>query len=158
MILVGVEGLPAPQGSKVPYMDRQGRARLREDSPGFASWRLKVAQSARLATGARRPMDGPLILDAIFRFQVPKAQAATLRRHGGVLWKSTTPDCSKLVRAVEDSLKDGGAIHDDARFSRINVAKVWVESGEGVLLRIRQLEGLPTVPVTLRDLAAAGDL
>lgn len=119
-------GDPKPQGSKTAFM-AGGKARVKErHSDTHAVWRNQVAQVARDLADAPdvpAPLDGPLILDVRFRFAMPKSRPKRIREQGSQP-KTTAPDLSKLVRALEDGLQAGGLITDDARFWNITTTKV----------------------------------
>lgn len=109
---IKVYGTPAPQGSK-KYLGRTktGRGIMAEASDDLAPWRADVMLGARLALaecGNPPAMTGPLRLDAVFTFQRPPSVKRKQRPY-----PSVPPDLSKLVRGIEDALKDAGVIADD---------------------------------------------
>lgn len=123
-------GDPKPQGSKTAF--RVGKhARVKEvNSLDHATWRNQVAQVARdLAEhdDVPAPLDGVLTLNVTFRFAMPKSRPKRIRdmvAASGYAPKTTAPDTSKLVRALEDGLQAGGLITDDARIAYLTAAKV----------------------------------
>lgn len=126
MIIV-VLGTPAPQGSKAFKGFRNGKPILVESSDKtLRPWRKAVEMAARVAaldysgpSGlAPEPFDGPLEL--LVDFTLPRPP--TVKRPYPV----TPPDLSKLVRAVEDSLKDAGVYVDDARIVKLEARKFYV--------------------------------
>lgn len=100
-----VEGIPAPQGSK--SQTRTGR--MYEASKILPAWRKAVKAAAVEALNGRPGFEKgePLTLGAAFYF--PRGKTVTRKHH------TVKPDLSKIVRAVEDSLTDAGAIHDDSQ-------------------------------------------
>lgn len=138
-----VYGTPKPQGSKVPFLDRNsGQARLKEQNEGsHRSWRNDVAAAAaqvvdELALTA--PLDGALALEVTFRFPMVRSRPKAQRRAGTVL-KTTAPDTSKLVRSIEDSMEAARLICNDARFAVVLATKVEVaDSWTGADIVIRR--------------------
>lgn len=138
-----IVGDPRPQGSKRAFV-ANGRAVVTEASgTAHASWRNQVATAARDATGLHWddvdgfPLDGALHLDVTFRFPMPKSRPKRVREIGWAL-KTTAPDTSKLVRALEDGLQAGGLIVDDARFSTVYARKLEVVGWTGAVIRIER--------------------
>ena len=115
MIEFFVPGTPRPQGSK--SISRTGH--LYESNKGLKAWRKTVEAHATLWRVKQRrwkPLDGPLWV--AFDFRLPRPKRPKDSRPIG------PPDLSKLVRAVEDGLKVGGIIKDDARIVRFDGAHV----------------------------------
>lgn len=105
-----VRGMPAPQGSKDPFIDKAGNARVRESSKAVKPWRTAV-QAAVMAVlpPGWKPLDGPLIADMVFTWPKPDTAAEW------EAWHPRYPDLDKLLRSTFDGLKQGGAWADDAR-------------------------------------------
>ncbi len=125
-------GTPKPQGSKRAFT-ANGRAMMKESGGNaFAAWRNAVADKARAeAERLGGCYDVPLRLDVTFRFPMPKSRRAALRRLG-MIPKTTAPDTSKLVRALEDGLQAGGLIRDDALIADLHAVKIEVwDNGDG---------------------------
>lgn len=101
-----VEGIPASQGSKSPGRGGKG---FYEADKKLPRWRATVTAAAVEALNGRPGFQKgePLTLGAAFYF--PRGKTVTREHH------TVTPDLSKIVRAVEDSLKVAGAIHDDSQ-------------------------------------------
>lgn len=126
-----VVGEPSPQaGTKtVPIVTKGGRKifrKITEGGVGLAPWRQAVADKAAEIAADHGCLTGPLKLDVLFRFPMPKSrgkQAQLLRS----LPKTGAPDWDKLARAVGDSLKSGGLIADDALivWALIRKVEVW---------------------------------
>ena len=142
MITFEVVGLPKPQGSKVAF-NAGGRARMKESGGAeHAAWRNQVAQVARDIAqhadvlGFIAPLDGALELSILFRFPMPASRSKATRALGEVA-KTTAPDLSKLIRAVEDSLTAAGLIADDARIARYGrMSKVETTGWTGCTIEI----------------------
>lgn len=133
-------GDPKPQGSKTAF--RVGNhARVKEDGGlAHATWRNQVARVAKDLADANdvaAPLDGALVLDVEFRFPMPKSRSKRIRALGTTP-KTTAPDTSKLVRALEDGLQAGGLIVDDARIHRITATKVETTGWTGATVTISQ--------------------
>lgn len=130
-----VLGVPAPQGSKtrmpngalVEAASATGRAKVR-------AWRTAVAEAAAHAMiGRDGPLDGPLQLVAEFRMPRPSSRSKAAH------WADRKPDLSKILRATEDGLTDGGLIVDDARIVYISASKQLANPSDpwtGAILRI----------------------
>lgn len=122
-----VHGTPAPQGSKTRMPNG---AMLDGKSPAararFKDWRNDCSAAARAIVDAGTPcFDEPLIVQAEFRFPMPKSRRAT-DRAAGTICKATAPDLDKLQRALGDSLTAGGLLRDDALIAEWRVCKVEV--------------------------------
>ena len=136
MILLEVHGQPYPQGSKSAFI-RGGRAILTEGSTakgraGHAAWRQAVATAARDYIEAHPGMvtlDEPLRVEMHFCF-TPVASDRYRTRH------CTKPDSSKITRATEDALVDGGLIRDDALIWHETVSKVYSATTPGCIISI----------------------
>ncbi len=87
---------------------------LREDSDHLKAWRAAV-QAAAMNAKPPGTIEGPCVLDARFYFKRPAGQ---YRKDGKLRsatprFKTSSPDLSKLIRAVEDSLTDARVWTDD---------------------------------------------
>lgn len=138
-----VYGIPRPQGSKVPFIDkRTGKPRIKEQGEvGHVEWRNAVAQEAfKVAEQLGAPLDGALVLEATFRFPVAQGRRRKAAQRGGMLPKESAPDTSKLVRCVEDAIESAGLIRNDARFAVVHAAKFEVlDVWTGVEITIRSV-------------------
>lgn len=136
-----VYGLPMPAGSKVAFVNRDGKARLKESNEvPHVSWRNAVASAAyEVAETLDGPLDGPLGLEATFRFPMPATRRVEIRRRG-LCHKTTAPDTDKLVRSISDSMEAARLITNDARFAVVFANKVEVrEQWIGAEITIRRL-------------------
>jgi crossover junction endodeoxyribonuclease RusA len=130
---VVVNGKPAPQGSK-----RIGRyGGMFEMSKGLTPWREAVRSETQQATTAAAwpGCTGPVRIDVVFYLPRPKGHYGT-GRNGGIVKPSApvypcnrrTGDIDKLVRAVLDGLKEGGAMADDSLAVELTgICKRWAD-------------------------------
>lgn len=133
-----VYGRPQPAGSKRAFPVRRASGALgvsvTDDNPQSRDWKNAVASAAVDA----RPrffgpddggdlLDGPLVLQIRFTFARPKSHFGTGRNAGVVKpgapeAHTVRPDCTKLLRAVEDALT-GVLWRDDAQVVAQDVRK-----------------------------------
>lgn len=116
-----------PDGKPVPVTTAEGRiiVSTREACKMNPDWRAAVALAARAAYQGP-PLDEPLWLGVLFLIQRPKGHRS---KKGGIVpsaprFPTGAPDATKLMRAVEDSLK-GILYIDDARCVRAWASKVY---------------------------------
>jgi crossover junction endodeoxyribonuclease RusA len=130
-----VPGVPVQQGSKVAGKRRDGKLYLRESAKGHKAWRRAVKEAAEAALLAsdewEAGYDGPVELSLTFYFPVISS---------GRYWKTTAPDLSKLVRAIEDSLTDAGVYRDDSRIVRYRDVEKVHGPITGASIRVRAIE------------------
>ena len=129
IITFKVLGEPEPQGSTTTYV-RAGKAHTTSANKNLKSWRNDVAEAAERAMrlhGAQKIAKGRAVrLELHFTF-------SRLSGHFGKrgllasapIHKTTKPDLSKLVRAIEDSLVDAGVMIDDNQVTEIGTSKHW---------------------------------
>lgn len=140
-----VLGIPSPQaGTKsVPTKLADGRTvyrKITEGGKGLKGWRQEVSDAAARHAARVGMMRGPVYLEVVFRFPMP-ASRPKWAREAGMLLCTVKPDLDKLVRAIGDSLKVGGLIHDDGQVVMIRVVKVEVhESWSGAAIRVSELD------------------
>jgi crossover junction endodeoxyribonuclease RusA len=120
-----VIGIPVPQGSKTahPFRRKDGSLGVAVHegwkAASLKDWRRAIADAARAYMaeyGLESPADGPLALTATF--YLPRPASAPKK----VKYPAKKPDCSKLLRAAEDSLT-GIAYTDDSRIVDLHVYK-----------------------------------
>ncbi len=138
-----VEGEPATAGSKdaFPFKRKDGslgvavrdvsdRKRKGEREPRGKRWR-RLVQAAAEESGVVLVDDGPINLHVYFVLRRPKnhwLKSGELSKAGREKRAHvSTPDLSKLVRAVEDALK-GIAWKDDSQVAVIMSAKKYQDS------------------------------
>lgn len=135
-------GVPSPQsGMKPRGRNRDGSVRLvSTGGVDLAQWRATVTGAAiKAAYESKHPKfpTGPLIVQVVFRFAMPKSRPKWMRDEGE--WpKDTIPDLDKLQRALGDSLKAAGVIGDDGqivewRASKVEVWQQW--TGAAILIK-----------------------
>jgi Holliday junction resolvase RusA-like endonuclease len=137
-IVLQVYGKPAPQGSKSAYV-RGGRAIVVEGSSksgraSHAAWRQAVATATRdyLTEHPRPVIQEPVEVLMSFRF-APVASDPHRTAH------TQRPDLSKIVRATEDALVDGGLLKDDSCIFSLTASKLYSpleSSGCSILIRL----------------------
>jgi len=142
-----VYGIPQPQGSHKAVM-AGGFARVVPTGGGaFAAWRNAVTEAAyRAATALDAPLGGPLRLTVIFRYPMPPSGIRKAHRAAGWRWKTTTPDCDKLVRAVGDALSAAGLVADDKLIVDVHACKIEVLDGwHGASITVEPLTADTTI-------------
>lgn len=139
-----VVGHPQPAGSKRAFPIRRKTGAMgvsvTDANPKAKPWQAAVASEAAMAmvrlhglgVGAllvedRALFDGPLGMSAIFTLARPKGHFRTGRfaaslRASAPEWPVVKPDCTKLLRAVEDALT-GVVWRDDAQVVEQAVSK-----------------------------------
>lgn len=122
-VVFDVVGTPKPQGSMKAFAVG-GHAR-QKPSGGleFAAWRNAVSEAARHHAETVGTLDGPLRLNVLFRFEMPKSRSKAAHTAGRAP-KTTAPDLDKLVRAVGDALTASKLIRDDSLFVVITAEKI----------------------------------
>lgn len=130
MLIIFIQGRPAPQGSKTVGVAKSGRIYLRESAKGLKDWKnicILECQSWRLAQKGFRCIDFPVHIDFTFYLKIPKSKA---QKTFALSPHAVKPDLSKLIRAVEDALVSAQVLKDDALVCAITAKKVYgVESG-----------------------------
>ena len=145
-----VAGVPAPQGSKTPFIDkRSGRAGMKESSKKLKPWRAAVVAAAEEAIAMAPdfvPYTGPVAVVASFfmprplKHYVAGDRSRELKADAPV-WVTTTPDVDKVVRATFDALTTAGIWADDNLCARLTAAERYVtaETSSGVWLGLSPL-------------------
>lgn len=155
MMIIRVNGKPAPQGSKT----RNRHGAIYESSAAVGPWRDAVrAETQRTVadTGAGYRQGESVELSLLFLLARPAGHYGSGRNAGNLRASAparpaTTPDFDKLTRAVCDGITQGGAIGDDKQIADCRVSKDYCVPGEvpGCLIR---LELAAVVPVVERRL------
>lgn len=140
LVQFDVIGEPKPQGSKRAMKAKHSnKIIMKESGVGFAEWRNAVSEAALRCKNERiieEALDGPLKLVTQFRFRMPPSRPQLVKARKQA-WHTVTPDGSKLVRLVEDSLQAAGLIKDDARFAQHESSKIeTLDEWCGVRIRI----------------------
>lgn len=141
-----VPGAPATAGSKKGFFNkRSNRVMLVDDNPRGKLWMAQVAAFAQpVAPGVL--FDEPLAIEVELRLARPKGHSGKR----GLLpsapaYPATIPDCTKLMRCLEDGLT-GVLWRDDARIVSQLVRKVYTEDGRtGARVRVW------TMPAAVRE-------
>jgi Holliday junction resolvase RusA-like endonuclease len=123
-----VPGIPQPQGSTRAFR-RGAKIVITSDNVNLKPWRLAVTWKAQIERRLPQELMGAVYLDVEFYFPRPKGHFG---RNGNLLPSAparhvTKPDCSKLVRAVEDSLTDAGVWVDDNQVVAIHAIKHYAD-------------------------------
>lgn len=135
MIEFRVFGVPAPQGSKVAGVKKNGKAFLYDQGAAkLKSWRELVSDAGAKAMDGRSPLDGPLFCELTFfvhRPAKPKFKD----------FPATPHDLDKLTRSVYDALKFAQVITDDARIVEGHGRKRFADRPEdvGVLVTVMSM-------------------
>jgi len=138
-----VLGTPRPQGSKRSFVAAGGQVRTVEsNATSHARWRNAVADKAYEITQAEPggfPLDGPLAIEATFRFPCATTRRKRAVNLGGTLPYISAPDLDKLLRAVLDALEQSGLVTNDARFTTVFATKLEVvDAWTGADITIRR--------------------
>lgn len=140
-----VLGIPSPQaGTKsVPVKLPSGQTvwrKITEGGAGLKGWRQEVSDAAAVHADRVGMMRAPVYLEVVFRFPMP-ASRPKWAREAGMLLCTVKPDLDKIVRAIGDSLKVAGLLHDDAQIVMHRVVKVEVhEAWSGAAIRVSELD------------------
>ena len=137
MITIHVNGIPAPQGSKVGFIRGNGSAGVRESSKAVGPWRDAVRTETQRAIGVPYD-DGPVWVEITFRLPRPKGHhGARGLRPSAPARPAVKPDLDKLARAVLDGITAGGAIRDDAQVCVLTVEKTYADDHPpGCVIRV----------------------
>lgn len=109
LLTFNVLGTPAPQGSKIPRVSKNGKPYVQEqNAQAQKNWRQDVLAAASLARQAAglETLDGAVWVDIEFRMPRPVSVKRT--------YPCVKPDGDKLQRNTWDALVQAGVIRDDA--------------------------------------------
>ncbi len=128
-----VEGIPAPQGSKI-----RTRFGMRESSKRVKPWRENVQAAATqemTRAGIHGALTPPYRVDVWFYITRPRTTRAPYPV------APTVGDLDKLWRASNDALVTAGLLEDDRHIVEGFVSKQWAGVGEtpGAVIRITEL-------------------
>lgn len=138
-----VNGLPAPQGSKV----RNRYGAIYESNKAVAPWREAIR--AEVQRTVRAPLAGPVEVMITFGLPRPRGHYGSGRnagrvRPGAPLWPVGKPDIDKLARAVLDGLTEGGAWKDDSQVTALSLYKRYADGTQpGCSIDLWDAEGNP---------------
>ena len=131
-------GEPIPQGSKTGFSPAGSTKVTMTDSnrKRLKPWRAAVTEQAKRAAAVDgwEPIDGPCWLRVIFWMPVPQDRKPWMR------WAHKAADGDKLLRAVCDSLQDGGIVTNDARFCLYAVEKRLGHRGAGCVIHVGEID------------------
>lgn len=134
-----VYGSPVPQSGTRIVPTAVGPRGISTGGVGLEAWRQSVANEASIQWVDGRRHLGPVAVEIEFRFPMP-ASRLVRQKNAGSIPKTTQPDLDKLLRAVFDSLRQGGLLLDDAQITEVHASKVeWHESWYGAEIVVRDL-------------------
>lgn len=128
-----VYGKCQPAGSKRAFVHpKTGRAIVTDANAKSKPWQQEVAGAAHEAMDGRPPFTGPVELWVIFSLARPKGHYGSGRNAGTVkdsapMFPTGRPDCTKLLRGLEDAL----------------TGIVWLDDAQVVLQKVSKVYGLP---------------
>jgi crossover junction endodeoxyribonuclease RusA len=137
-----VVGKPEPAGSKRAFPIKRAGGRIgvsvTDANPKTKPWQAAVAAKASEVMGTDPLLDGPLGMAITFHLRRPKGHyGAHGVRARAPRFPVVRPDCTKLVRAVEDACT-GVVWADDAQVVEQLVTKRYAEP-EGAHVQIWKL-------------------
>ena len=138
-----VAGRPAPQGSKRAYKTKSGHVNVVESSKKVRPWRDAVRSETAPRFAA--PLAGPVWVTVNFYLPRPAGHygtgrnAAQLRPAAPARPTGAVDDVDKLLRAVLDGLKDGGAYKDDGQVVTVTARKYYAKGAPGAEITVREL-------------------
>lgn len=136
-----VPGVPGTAGSKKYVGHHAGKAILVDSNKKGKDWRASVQLFARQA--GVRPIAGPVQLCVTFYMPRPAnhhkgSDRSKPLKDSAPARPLTKPDCTKMLRAVEDALK-GIAWHDDSQVVSQRTEKHYAgERGPGCFVAISE--------------------
>ena len=140
MISFFVPGIPRPGGSKRAFVNRKtGKAIIVEACNKNPEWRSDCKAFA-IGAYSGPPLTGALFLKVFFFMPRPKTHFGTGKNSNTIkpsspLYPTGKPDCTKLIRALEDALT-GVVWRDDAQIVSQNIQKRYGGERSGVLVEI----------------------
>ena len=148
VIRITVAGEPVPY--KAPHFHqirkRDGESFVRAFQPAHTrKWIMRCAQEAQMVMHGKVPLSGAVALNLEIYLPLLASMSAKQRAAAiqGLLLPIKRPDCSNLLKAVEDSMK-GIVFHDDSQVQRLTVAKWYGEK--------------PRVEITVSQITPGADL
>jgi Holliday junction resolvase RusA-like endonuclease len=140
VIVVEVEGRPAPKGSRNSATTKSGKSYTYPASTFEKPWVGAVAEATRQIMRHAVAVEKPYRVELEFKLRKGKYAG---RAHP---WP-TVHDLDKLSRAVIDGLVRGGAMEDDRHVTALTARKRWAEPEEdqGVRCEITSEQGIRSV-------------
>jgi len=80
------------------------------------------------------PIDGPLSVELMFYFKLPKSKRIT-QRH------VSRPDVDNLAKPVLDSMQKGGLIYNDSQICELKLSKYYSNSEPCIFIRLWSING-----------------
>jgi crossover junction endodeoxyribonuclease RusA len=120
-LVIQVNGLPAPQGSK----RHVGNGVMVESSKAVKPWREAVRSETQriMDTGAAFGPQVPVCIDLTFWLPRPRSLPKRIE------YPVKRPDLDKLTRAVLDGIVSGGAVADDSQVICLVISKHFAGDG-----------------------------
>lgn len=115
-----------PKDGRKPFVQTYTR-----ESGEFAAWRdaaLLVMRAARARAG-RPPLEGPVGLNVVFLFTMPKGEHR-IREPRPRRWHTSKPDVDNALKAIMDAAVMAGWVADDAPVAQVNAQKIVAAQGE----------------------------
>lgn len=145
-----VTGLPAPQGSKRGFYNKNlGRVQMVESSNKVAPWRQDVVAAAlhAIAEQGWTPPAKAAEVDVTFYLPRIKAHFRTGNRSHELRPDAPElvdkkPDLDKLARSTLDALTSSGVLRDDAQVARLCVEKRYASGPTGAQITVRSLDSV----------------
>ncbi len=109
-------------GQAVQFARAGSRGAQRFTPPKQRDHMAAVKMFAATAMGDDSPREGPLKLDLLVAYLIPKSWSA--KKRDAAFWKTTAPDADNLAKLVKDSLNKI-VYHDDAQIVWLEVRKVY---------------------------------
>jgi Holliday junction resolvase RusA-like endonuclease len=146
-LAIYIPGKAQPAGSKraFPFAKGNGKlgVRVTDSNPKAKSWKgdiIVYARQAMLDQGWA-PVDCAVCLTVVFHRVRPaghtKADGSLSAQGKRTPYPISKPDCTKLVRGLEDALTEAGVWTDDARVVRQVVSKIWgVQEGTRIEVEV----------------------
>jgi len=109
-------------GDCVPWARAGGRGTRHFTPTRQRNYMGAVKDLAMRAMGDRAPLDGPLVMKAMFVYAWPASMSARKRGLPGAAFKISTPDVDNLAKLIKDAIK-GVVWVDDARVCDLHIWK-----------------------------------
>ena len=140
LISVFVPGLPRPQGSVKPMVNKgTGRAfvKYKDTTIDHRNQVIHALSSSWHGTGdgVSGPIEGGVVLVVNFWFARPKSHYRTgknsaLLREGAPMRMISAPDTDKLLRLVGDALEASGVLGNDSQIDQVIASKAYAPEGK----------------------------
>lgn len=127
-----VHGIAQPQGSSRAFVPKGWtRPIITSANPKNSSWRQEVASQAINAMMGKAVLAGAVELVVNFYFDRPKSQKKAM-------YKTSRPDCDKLVRSVADAMT-GIVYQDDSQIVVMTCRKAYGSPARAEI-QVRELQ------------------